>query len=210
MHARRKLTMLLAGAIAALAVGSIAVAAIPNGGVIHSCYDKASGKLRVVDAPGTCANNEGALDWNQQGPQGPQGPAGPKGDQGVPGPATLPTAFVKRRAEVEPPVSAWVHVGALSLPAGSYHVSVTARVYRTAAASEIVVDCQLWKNTTQGAWLDTDGAWHDGLLSNIAMTDVTGGNAPFTVDLYCSAGEQGLRVQNVRMVASPVGSVVTQ
>src|SRR5262245_1741916 len=61
-------------AVAALAAGA-AYAAIPDGqGVIHGCYEKKSGALRVADleagTPQPCTPKEHALDWNQQGPAG--------------------------------------------------------------------------------------------------------------------------------------------
>jgi type VI protein secretion system component Hcp len=92
MNARKKLTLTVAGALAALAVGSVAFAAIPDsGGVINACYEKGSGKLRVTDTetnkPKTCTSDEASLSWNQRGPQGPQGvpgPAGPQGPSGAP------------------------------------------------------------------------------------------------------------------------------
>jgi type VI protein secretion system component Hcp len=88
MNVRKKLTLTVAGALAALAVGSVAFGAIPDsGGVINACYEKGSGKLRVTDTettkPKACTSDEAPLNWNQRGPQGPQGEPGP---QGVPGP----------------------------------------------------------------------------------------------------------------------------
>jgi hypothetical protein len=82
MKARTKLMLAVAGAISALALGSLAGAAIVDGnGVIHGCYDKGSGQLRVTDTatnqPKGCSTKEAAITWNQQGPQGPQGEAGP-------------------------------------------------------------------------------------------------------------------------------------
>ncbi len=78
--------MLLAAAIASvLAVGTVALASIPDsGGVIHSCYKKTSenqGTLRVIDTEKgeSCLSNEIALSWNQIGPPGPTGPPGPPG-----------------------------------------------------------------------------------------------------------------------------------
>ena len=72
MHISKKL---LAGAAVALALltASAAYAAIPDaGGVIHGCYNKTSGQLRVTDpatnTPSACTNKENALNWNQQGP----------------------------------------------------------------------------------------------------------------------------------------------
>jgi hypothetical protein len=72
MHISKKF---LAGAVVALALitASAAYAAIPDaGGVIHGCYNKTSGQLRVTDTatntPSACTNKENALNWNQQGP----------------------------------------------------------------------------------------------------------------------------------------------
>jgi hypothetical protein len=64
--------------VLALALGAaIAVGAIPDsGGVIHGCYQKRSGRLRVID-PATgqlCTRHESELSWNQRGPQGNPGP----------------------------------------------------------------------------------------------------------------------------------------
>jgi type VI protein secretion system component Hcp len=95
MNARKKLTFVVAGTIAALAVGSVAFASIPgSGGVISACYEKGSGKLRVTDTdtnkPKACTSDEVPLSWNQEGPQGPQGPQGAPGPAGPQGPAGGP------------------------------------------------------------------------------------------------------------------------
>lgn len=60
------------------AVG-VAAATIPDSeGVIHSCYMKSGGALRVVDDETTpCGKGETALSWGQQGPPGPLGLPGP-------------------------------------------------------------------------------------------------------------------------------------
>ena len=78
MKARTKLTALLAGSVAALALGSLGWAAIPDAaGTIHGCYDRNSGQLRITDTetnqPKGCSTKESPLTWNQQGPQGPAG-----------------------------------------------------------------------------------------------------------------------------------------
>lgn len=95
MNARKKLTLIVAGALGALAIGSVAFAAIPDsGGVIDGCYDKQSGKLRVTDTqtskPKACGLDETPLSWNQQGPQGEPGPQGLPGPVGPRGPAGGP------------------------------------------------------------------------------------------------------------------------
>ena len=69
--------------------GGVAHAAIPDvGGIIHGCYAKKEGSLRVIDpaAGQSCdAKKEVPLNWNQTGPTGPQGAVGPMGPQGAVG-----------------------------------------------------------------------------------------------------------------------------
>lgn len=77
----------LTGAVV-LVLGIIAFASIPDSnGVVHGCYKKSGGTLRVIDdATSQCdPRAEIPLIWNQTGPQGPQGPAGPQGPQGLQG-----------------------------------------------------------------------------------------------------------------------------
>jgi hypothetical protein len=87
----RRLFVLLGSAGALLLTAGIAYATIPDSnGVIHGCFGKSGGDVRVIDNTVTnCSKTESALTWNiqgAQGPQGVQGPAGPAGPQGVPGP----------------------------------------------------------------------------------------------------------------------------
>jgi hypothetical protein len=79
------------GAVAGafLAGSAVALAAIPDsGGVIHGCYQKNVGNLRVIDtgAGGGCRPSEIPIQWSETGPQGQVGPQGPKGDKGDTGP----------------------------------------------------------------------------------------------------------------------------
>jgi hypothetical protein len=83
----------VAGAIATVALAATAYANIPDRqGVVHGCFAKSGGTLRVIDASVTnCKSGETALSWNQQGVPGPKGdagepgPPGPQGAQGEPG-----------------------------------------------------------------------------------------------------------------------------
>jgi Collagen triple helix repeat (20 copies) len=82
---RRLTAVVLAAGV--LAVGGIAYASIPDAtGVIHGCYLKSGGGLRVIDSAGHCGMSETSLNWGQQGPPGPAGPAGPAGAAGQTGP----------------------------------------------------------------------------------------------------------------------------
>ncbi len=78
-----------------LAIGGGAWAAIPGSdGVIHACYQREHGQLRLIDTSQHqgCKKSEVAISWNQTGPPGPQGqkgdtgPQGPQGQKGDTGP----------------------------------------------------------------------------------------------------------------------------
>jgi hypothetical protein len=84
MRKRGLLWAAAAAAIATALAGGIAWGAIPGaGGVIHGCYHKTEGQLRVID-PGTdsCRPPEIPIAWNEQGVRGEKGD---KGDPGTPG-----------------------------------------------------------------------------------------------------------------------------
>ncbi len=60
------------------------LASIPGpGGVINGCFQRSTGKLRVIDPSSTkpslraCHPDEVAIHWSQTGPPGPPGPPGP-------------------------------------------------------------------------------------------------------------------------------------
>jgi hypothetical protein len=72
MKTRTKLA-LFSAALAALALGSFAWAAIPDAtGTIHACYDKNTGALRVTNpetnVPKGCMAKEAAVEWYKGSP----------------------------------------------------------------------------------------------------------------------------------------------
>jgi hypothetical protein len=72
-----------------LLAGSAAMAA-PKSTVIIACYNKETGRARIVNSAAECRRDENAISWNIEGPAGPQGlqgPAGPPGPIGLQGPA---------------------------------------------------------------------------------------------------------------------------
>jgi hypothetical protein len=75
------LALVLAGVGGAYA----ATGATPT--VIHGCYAKKNGQLRVIAADTRCRSGERRLEWNQQGRQGQQGSIGATGLTGPNGPA---------------------------------------------------------------------------------------------------------------------------
>ncbi len=68
----------------ALGVGAAVGLAATNATVIHGCYSKSSGRLRITNGH-RCGRSEKSVAWNQQGPAGPQGAQGAQGAQGLQG-----------------------------------------------------------------------------------------------------------------------------
>ena len=91
MRTTATMLVLLAGCLTGLLAPRPVLATVPDGnGVIHACFTKSTGTIRVIDNSVTnCKSGETSLAWNVQGPPGPQGPqgsVGPQGAQGVAGP----------------------------------------------------------------------------------------------------------------------------
>ena len=143
-----KRTLVYSAAVAAVAAGSIAWAAIPSGtGVITGCYNKATGALRVVDAESgaSCTPAERTLEWNQTGPEGPQGAAGtevvgvrairstqtPAGEVAVTARGTGPFGFPAAGEEPTTVVS-------YQLPAGKYKLSTQIGVRKGSGSGEVI------------------------------------------------------------------------
>ena len=117
--------------------GGIAYATIPDGGgVIHACYQKNQGALRVIDTDKaqTCSSSENPLIWSQTGQQGQpgqQGPPGPTGPSDVWSVDGYDAGF-KNLA----PAQTWVNLATTStLPAGNYSVQAEAEADSTLSIS---------------------------------------------------------------------------
>src|SRR3954454_20019347 len=108
----------MAVALAAVVLGAagLAVAAIPGSkGVVHSCYSKHNGALRVVKGT-KCHKGEKKLKWNQKGRAGRVGPRGTPGRAGGIGPSDIYAAGTA----IATLTTSFVAYGTLSLPPGSY------------------------------------------------------------------------------------------
>jgi len=70
MKRTTKILATIAGTASLVSLGGAAFASIPDaGGVIHACYSRSSGGLRVSDS-GACTSKETSLSWNNVGPSG--------------------------------------------------------------------------------------------------------------------------------------------
>ena len=86
---RGRMSVLIALTVG-LAAAGIAYASIPGpDGVIHGCYLKSGGNVRVIDSTAKCKATETSLDWNQRGVTGPRGATGARGTTGPTGPAGI-------------------------------------------------------------------------------------------------------------------------
>jgi hypothetical protein len=92
--------------VGALAAGGIAYATIPDSNkIIHTCYLKSGGNLRVIDDGVTkCKSTETALPISQTGPPGRDGQNGQDGQDGAPGAgADLTTVYSRDSGNADIP-----------------------------------------------------------------------------------------------------------
>src|SRR5580658_7046754 len=75
------------GALGILVFASTAAMAAPKSTVITACYNKDSGRARIVKSAAECRRDEDFVTWNIEGPAGPAGAQGPAGPMGLQGPA---------------------------------------------------------------------------------------------------------------------------
>jgi hypothetical protein len=93
-----------------------AVSSIPGpDGVIHGCYAKKRGNLRLVGAGRRCSKREYAIAFNQQGPRGKTGSRGATGSRGSTG-ATGSSGAPGARGEQGPGASTFTATLASGAP----------------------------------------------------------------------------------------------
>jgi hypothetical protein len=188
---------------ALLVAGGIAYATIPDGGgVIHACYQKNQGTLRVIDTDKaqTCASSESPLNWSQTGPQGTQGPPGPTGPSDVWSVDGYDAGF-KNLA----PAQTWVNLATTStLPAGNYSVQAEAEADSTLSISTDY-SCDLVDSSTN-VYQDTR-ATSSGDWVTIPVQAVVTLASPDTISLRCIASVLGSAAFDWELAAIQVGTV---
>jgi hypothetical protein len=202
----------IVAAIVAAACAGAAYATIPGSDdVIHGCYAKSGGTLRVIDASVTnCKSGETSLNWSQQGVPGlpgPQGEQGEPGEPGPPGPAGAVDSFGASNGSNFTPLTPGVLVTVISkdVPAGNYAVFASGEVVDT--DNDALVVCELLGN---GAGIQTSNS---SLVNDSNERDRVSliGHAAFagagTLEVACSTEAEGATAPFFNLVALKVGTL---
>lgn len=202
----------LLATVAAVGVAGTAYATIPGGdGVIHGCYAKSGGALRVIDASVTnCKSGETSLDWTQRGipgPAGPQGQKGEPGEPGPPGPAGAVDSFGASNGNdvVDLTPDAQVTVISKDVPAGNYAVFASGELVDSTQDATVV--CEF---TADGERIQTSNS---SLVNDANERDRISlmGHAAFagggTLKVTCNSDAAGTVAPFFNLVALKVGTV---
>jgi hypothetical protein len=187
---------------ALLVAGGIAYATIPDGsGVIHACYQKNQGALRVIDTDKaqTCSSSESTLTWSQTGPQGQQGPPGPTGPSDVWSVDGYDKGF--QNLPFQTPVNL---ATTSTLPAGSYFVQAETEAENILSVSTAYF-CDLVdsSNTPYQETRVTSSDW-----VTIPVQAVVTLASSDTISLQCEAANSaGTEAFNWQLAAIKVGTV---
>jgi hypothetical protein len=189
--------------IVALAAGGIAYAAIPDSsGVIHSCYAKVNGQLRVIDtgAGGGCTAGEKTLGWNQAGGKGfvstGQSPGVPLGN-----------AFTEAGTRLDLPAGKFIVNATLNFDnGGNPDANVAVRCVIASPSGTVVSrseDVQFGPYGRVSPSAITSGG--------ISLTGAIALDAPGTVGTICSASPEGAVANDAAtMTATQVASLSIQ
>lgn len=228
-----KRTATITVVLAATGLLSTAAASTPAAqDVVNLCVTKKSGDVRVVRAArASCRKGERALALHRRGPAGPEGPEGPAGPAGTPGasgpageqgpagrpgadgqtgPAGPSDAFLARPiASVQTVTTTPVDVATLSLPAGSYALSVSARASGQGASTN--ASCSLITPPNRAVATANVNLAAAPDRTMLALNDVAVLDAAGAVRLQClvtSGASYG--VDSIRLLAIKVATVQVQ
>jgi hypothetical protein len=190
----------------ALVAGGIAYATVPDGsGVIHGCYQKNQGTLRVIDTgtTQTCSSSEAPLTWSQTGPQGQPGQ---QGEPGPTGPSDVWSVDGCCANGQGLPFQTPENLATTStLPAGSYFVQAETEAENTAFSVSNDYFCDLVDSSNQ-VYQDTRVTSSDWVT--IPVQAVITLTSPDTISLQCEdANQAGAEAFNWQLAAIKIGTV---
>jgi hypothetical protein len=190
---------------ALLVAGGIAYATVPDAsGVIHGCYNKTQGSLRVIDTDKaqTCSNSEASINWSQTGPQGAQGPQGPTGPTG-PSDVWSVDGYNAGLKSVPVVPSTGNLATTSTLPAGSYFVQAEVETESVGSfPTDYFCDIVDSSTTYQETRVKSSGDW-----VTIPVQAVVTLAGPDAISLQCSASQPTSEAFNWQLAAIKVGAV---
>jgi hypothetical protein len=209
-----------ARAVVGVAIGTIVGGGVASGiayatapdaaGVIHACYSKLGGGLRVIDS-GHCTALETTLDWNQVGPTGPSGPQGPAGAQGAPGlkgdkgdPGV--TDSYSESADPMDLTPGDHTVISRPLPVGRYAVYATVNVVDTDVDAQVGCFLRADELNLAAQTVSVQG----GLLTGWAQVTLIGQASlfgPGTIQLNCTTQQDGVTMSRADLLVLRTGSL---
>jgi hypothetical protein len=195
---------MVAGAIVAgvLGAGGLAYATIPDAdGVLHGCYLKSSGVLRVVDEGVACKSTETKISWNATGPAGDPGDRGPSD-----------AFYIDQRGNfasqsLDP--SEFTTLVTLSLPAGSFVVNGIAALVGNSAFH--TAQCRIGTNTgILGDLVQTSIGGAPTSFGTITLTTAFTLDAPADAAILCRASSDDISTQPSTLNAIQVETLTDQ
>ena len=233
---RKRLLVPLVLSVVVAATG-IVVATIPDGGgVIHACYSRSGGSLRIIDNSVTnCKQGETSLSWNVAGAPGPVGPAGPtgppgpagadgadgapgatgpQGPQGPQGPAGAISAYqaaVNAGGSLSSTFPGDL-IASVTVPAGNWSVAARVRIHSDSFATEYAATCSLRSPDLHDSVSVLESVSTQAqqtssqFLPLMALVELPAGG---TLEVVCNDTlSQAARWSNARIVATQVTTVV--
>jgi hypothetical protein len=187
--------MALALVAVALSATGLAFATIPGAkGVIHSCYAKSNGALRVVNGT-RCRKGETKLKWNQQGVPGRRG-------------ATGPSDIYAGGAATGHPAASYAAYGAITLPPGSYLLEGKVQAIDSASGNSEVT-CSLAPDTSGSSYWDVGNATLTAANAReiVALSAVQKFTATQHVEIVCKLSSGTAVLDDARVIAIRTGSL---
>jgi hypothetical protein len=197
---------LLAGGVAWAASGS-------GGAVIHACYSKRSGALRVA---GRCKHGEKALSWSQSGPEGREGARGARGETGVSGaggqnggegPAGPSDVYAAGKATGALSLSEYTSYARLALPPGSYLVEATVILFSNKPGTKMVCFVAEASTPVTGELDAAEASAGEKEQNTVALTGALSTTTPVTEELFCKLGAGEGTADNEHLVAIKTGAL---
>lgn len=192
------------------ALGGVAWAAIPGpGGVIHGCYNKHGGQLRVINASAKCRRKEAALNWSEIGPPGPHagtGPRGATGKSGAPGAPGQSFAYAASETATISLSGGGRNVLSLKLGAGKYVVTASVNVGNadTAPGATEKATCVINDVPTVTAEASATATIPFvkglGTSETVPLDGTWNLSAPATLELFCTQVSAGATTANLAQI----------